>query len=89
MNLKSLAKNLKVYELMKYFYFKLIKTHKQSKYEAWVHSMNYEQYKNMDAQIYENAMGKPLDFSNLQSYSEKMQWAKIYDQDPRKTITEL
>lgn len=83
---KLINKHSEVYEVLKYIDFKTRWRYRQRKHEARVHSMTYEQYEKMDAQIYENAMGKPLDFSNLQTYSEKMQWAKIYDQDPRKTI---
>lgn len=39
-----------------------------------------------DAQLYENRHGVPLDWNNLQSYSEKMQWEKIFDHDTRKVV---
>lgn len=83
---KLINKHPGAYEVLKYIDFKTRWRYRQRKHEARVHSMTYEQYEKMDAQLYEKFMGKSLDFSNLQTYTEKMQWAKIYDQDPRKTI---
>lgn len=38
------------------------------------------------AELYEKAVGKPLDWNNLQTWSEKMQWLKMYDSTPLKTL---
>lgn len=35
---------------------------------------------------YKKALGHNLNWSNLQTYTEKMQWEKIYDNNPMKTI---
>ena len=37
-------------------------------------------------QLYLERYHRPLDWNNLRSYSEKMQWAKMYDLDPRKVL---
>ena len=42
-------------------------------------------YPQFVAQQYENFMGKPLDWNNLQTYAEKMQWIKLYDSMPIKS----
>lgn len=34
---------------------------------------------------YKKALGHRLDWNNLQTYTEKMQWEKIYDRNPMKT----
>ena len=36
-------------------------------------------------QQYQVTMGKPLDWNNLQTWTEKMQWLKLYDSTPLKT----
>ena len=38
------------------------------------------------SKIYEERQGRNIDWNNLEDYSEKMQWAKIYDRDRRKTL---
>lgn len=37
------------------------------------------------AELYEKTVGKPLDWNNLKTWSEKMQWIKLYDATPIKT----
>ena len=37
------------------------------------------------AQSYQQMHGKPLDWNNLQTWTEKMQWVKLYDNTPIKT----
>lgn len=39
-----------------------------------------------DADLFEKRHGYRLDWNNLSTYSEKMQWAKIFDKDPRKVL---
>lgn len=39
-----------------------------------------------DAILFEKRHGYPLDWNNLQTYSEKMQWEKLFNQDPRKVL---
>ena len=36
-------------------------------------------------ETYLQRIGHPLDWDNLRTYTEKMQWAKMYDNDPRKS----
>lgn len=36
--------------------------------------------------LYQKKTGKTLDWNHLSTYREKMQWAKLYDRDPRKTL---
>ena len=37
-----------------------------------------------DAQIYEELMGHKLNWNKLETYTEKMQWEKLFDQNPLK-----
>ena len=54
---------------------------------------NQRQVKNLDPQLYPVLLsrnfqlmtGKPLDFNNLRTFTEKMQWIKIYDATPLKS----
>lgn len=39
-----------------------------------------------DANLYEQRHGYKLDWNNLRTYSEKMQWEKLFDHDPRKIV---
>ena len=36
--------------------------------------------------LYEQRIGHKLDWENLSTYTEKMQWEKIYDNNPQKVI---
>lgn len=56
------------------------------KNENHVLSMNKKEIMKYDAELYYQRQGRPLDWSNLRSYTEKMQWAKIFDDDPRKSL---
>lgn len=42
------------------------------------------QYRDMLGTIYEERFGRKLDWDNLQTYTEKMQWEKLYDKNPIK-----
>lgn len=48
--------------------------------------LDESEYPTYLAKQYYEKVGKNIDWKNLQTYTEKMQWAKIYDKDPRKTI---
>ncbi|WP_053218197.1 ATP-grasp fold amidoligase family protein [Virgibacillus senegalensis] len=48
-------------------------------------SLNENEYPEKLAQIYKKKTGKVLDWNNLQTYNEKMQWAKLYENNPLKT----
>ena len=49
------------------------------------YSINPGQYENFCAMMYRQRVGKPLDWNNLQTWTEKMQWVKLYDSTPVKT----
>ena len=42
--------------------------------------------KNMVSQQYQDRVGHPLDWDNLSTYTEKMQFAKLFDRDERKVL---
>lgn len=39
-----------------------------------------------NAKLFEERFGRPLDWYNLHSYNEKLQWEKLFHEDPVKTI---
>lgn len=51
-----------------------------------VNKKSLKQLMKCDAKLFQDRHGTPLDWNNLQTYSEKMQWAKLFDRDPRKTF---
>lgn len=68
-----------------YLYAKdVIKRKEQEKQESRYHRMTDEERMKYDAALYEMRIGKPLDWNNLETYTEKMQWAKLFDKDERK-----
>lgn len=44
------------------------------------------EYPQMLAERYEQVIGHKLNWDNLQTYTEKMQWAKLYDKNPLKAV---
>lgn len=42
-------------------------------------------HRKIDGLLYKRAIGRKLDWNNLNAYTEKMQWAKFYDTTPIKT----
>lgn len=44
------------------------------------------EYPKMLAEKYEDSIGHKLNWDNLQTYTEKMQWAKLFDKNPLKAI---
>ena len=48
--------------------------------------MTWDEQLNLIEQTYLERIGHPLDWDNLRTYTEKMQWAKMYDADPRKSV---
>lgn len=51
---------------------------------AWLKQLPQTEYPKMLAERYEKAIGHKLNWDNLQTYTEKMQWAKLYDKNPLK-----
>lgn len=66
--------------LYKKRYIKALKT-KECDYEEYL-----EKYYAMMMDRFEYSRGKRLSFSNPLTFTEKIQWLKLYDQDPRKGI---
>ena len=44
------------------------------------------EYPKLIERDYQKALGHSLDWNNLQTYTEKMQWEKIYDKNPLKAV---
>ena len=62
---------------------------KKIKQMAKLKQLPKTEYPKMLAARYEAAIGHKLNWDNLQTYTEKMQWAKLYDKNPLKaTLTD-
>ena len=49
------------------------------------YALDEKDYPAKMAELYQKTVGKPLDWNNLKTWSEKMQWLKLYDSTPIKT----
>lgn len=49
-------------------------------------SLHPDEYPKRICKLYKRALRKTLDLSNPRTYTQKMQWAKLYDSDPLKTM---
>ncbi|MCR5399138.1 MAG: glycosyltransferase [Lachnospiraceae bacterium] len=59
--------------------------HRINKQNAYWNSIPESEYRNILTQKYEKIFGYELDWNNLTTYTEKMQWDKLYNHDPRKS----
>lgn len=64
-----------------YYYLKGIR---RRLYIRKMSSMSQKELMEYDSILFERRHGRKLDWSNLRTYSEKMQWEKIFDKDPMK-----
>lgn len=84
---KQFIKNKMPFFYQIYLYAKdELKMKKNKKEAKKIHHMSDEELRLYDGKLYKSRQGKSLDWNNLQTYNEKMQWAKLYDDDPRKVI---
>ena len=74
-----------IYQIVAYakYYKAFVKNKKMS---LQVAGMSNEELKDYNASLYKFRQEKELDWDNLKTYTEKMQWAKLFDKDPRKTL---
>lgn len=63
--------------------FELIQNRKLAKR---IHSMSKQELEQYDARLYNQHTGRNLDWNNLQTYTEKMQYVKLFDNDHRKVV---
>ena len=63
--------------------FKRIQRYLQN--QRQVKNWKPQHYPEVLAQDYQRRTGKPLDFNNLQTFTEKLQWLKIFDATPIKS----
>ena len=80
--------------------FDLLKMRFPALYEEYLHLQRLKQIRDtekmkklplqeqkaMILKMYEEKIGRSFDWSNLHTYTEKMQWEKIENKDPRKSI---
>ena len=84
-----LIKNQRIKSLKKFF-------EKISEFDINIKKVkrNYEFYKNLPAEKYEEELkiwykkekGEELDLNNPKTFNEKIQWLKLYDSTPEKTL---
>lgn len=81
-NLKRIIKHMPaIYAYCQHFQRrKMIRTAKKRKKLTW------EEKKKLVEKTYLARIGHPLDWNNLNTYTEKMQWAKMYENDSRKAL---
>lgn len=53
--------------------------------ETYFNNLLETEYPKVLAKLYERSIRHPLDWNNLQTYTEKMQWVKLFDNLPIKT----
>lgn len=82
-NIKTSIK--KRFPLM-YEYFLHIRRKKRIKDIENFKKIPASEYPKILEKEYYESIGHPLDWNNLQTYTEKMQWEKIYDINPQKSI---
>ncbi|MCE7792391.1 glycosyl transferase [Salipaludibacillus sp. CUR1] len=54
-------------------------------YHKYYSILDENKYPVVLSKIYKKKMNEKLDWNNLRTYNEKMQWAKLYDNNPLKT----
>ena len=54
-------------------------------HQRQMYAIDPSYYPELIAQTYQHIMGKPLDWDNLQTWTEKMQWLKLYNSTSLKT----
>lgn len=69
-----------------YEYYKHFQRMKMISKANYLSTLTVEDYKKILEEDYFSRIGHKLDWDNLKNYTEKMQWEKIYNIDPRKTI---
>nr|WP_294660584.1 ATP-grasp fold amidoligase family protein [uncultured Blautia sp.] len=70
-----------------YMYVKTGRKFKKGKtFEKQFLKFTDKELEKYDAHLYAIRQNKQLDWNNLQTYTEKMQWAKLYDKDPKKVV---
>lgn len=78
MNIKQMIKNTCFY----YNFLTIKRCFKKKK----VASQTLEEKMKTVASIYKKRIGRKLDWDNLKTYTEKMQWEKLFDENPLKVI---
>ncbi|MDB8711935.1 ATP-grasp fold amidoligase family protein [Mediterraneibacter gnavus] len=74
-----------IYQIVAYIkYYKKFIENKH--FSLKIGKMSEEELKEYDASLYRIRQNRELDWNNLKTYTEKMQWAKLFDKDPRKTV---
>lgn len=62
----------------------LYRLHRASKPKDWIHTLDTAQLEREVDRWYYSERGEHVDFEHPISFSEKMQWLKVHDDDPRK-----
>lgn len=60
--------------------------HRSRQPEGYVHTLSDEELEREIDRWYHSACGGHVDFAHPRSFSEKMQWLKVHDKDPRKAV---
>lgn len=66
------------------FLYYMLQTLIRSLYKMRIRSYTIKMKMKRDARLYYRNMHETLDWNNLKTYNEKMQWEKLFNNDPRK-----
>ena len=69
-----------------YEYYQHLGRKKQIREIARLKVLSVEEYPAILSRVYAEKIGHPLNWDEPAAYTEKMQWVKLYDTDPRKTL---
>ncbi|MBQ5771415.1 MAG: glycosyltransferase, partial [Clostridia bacterium] len=69
-----------------YEYYQHLGRKKQIRDIARLKALSVEEYPAILSRVYAEKIGHPLNLDEPTAYTEKMQWAKLYDTDPRRTL---
>lgn len=68
-----------------YDYYLHLKRKQKLKKISAIKKVPDDKYPEILGKLYEERIGHKLDWNNVQTYTEKMQWAKLYDKNPMKS----
>lgn len=68
-----------------YNYYLHVKRRRKIKYIEKIKQKPFEDYQKILSDLYKKKIGHELDWNNLTTYTEKMQWEKIFNKNPMKS----
>lgn len=82
--LDIIRKHKLLYEICLVFRAKLVGLNYKQRLKR-LNELTVQELMEQNADMYEKRQGRKLDWNNLRTYTEKMQWAKLFDKNPLKS----